>query len=184
MSELKLQIAFTRPKHMLPLSWLIMKVEKRKFSHCVIIFQHPFFMKINGPLILESSILGVEWAHDKTHSKYNVVEAYDLKLSDAEIEDFLMRAYPLIGKSYGYLAIFGIAWQKFVMWATGKKIKNVLADESTYVCSEFIGTLLTSHPLFDEFMAGEDLELFGTSDLQRVMRTVSRALPQKIVRLV
>lgn len=184
MSELKLQIAFTRPKKILPLSWLIMQVEKRDFSHCVVVLQHPFFMKIKGPLLLESSVVGVEWAHDKTQTKYNIVESYELKFTDAEIEDFLLRASPLIGKKYGYLAIWGIAWQKLVMWATGKKIRNVLADDSTYICSEFIGALLSTHPLFDDFMDGKDLELFGTSDLQAIMKIANRAYPQKIVKLV
>lgn len=137
-----MKIAFTCPKKMNPISWLICKITKSKWSHCFIISDY----KINNDnIILEANMYG--GIKLNLLSKYlydHEIEIYSVNGTNYNIEPMLK----YIGELYGYFAIFG----DLVAKVLHLKKNPVTLD---MVCSELLLRFLLQGSLANEF---KDLE--------------------------
>jgi len=128
---MKIELLFAKPKTWKPISWIIMLIERSRFSHCAIAYGD-----YDNKLVAHSTGHKVNLQTIEIFTDhYKIVETV---IVDIKGKDFLRNIMKHMGKEYGYGTLIGIAIQRF-LGLFGLKIKNPFGDgDDTFVCSELV----------------------------------------------
>lgn len=136
-----ISIVFSKSSGTFPIfSWLIMAAEQTPYSHVSIKMMDD---EISQPVIYQASHTMVnEMSETEFLSQETVVYSFDFQVSPAVKQNIKKFAINQLGVSYGILSIIGLAYVQIVAWF-GKKIDNPFKENGqTYVCSQFIASVL------------------------------------------
>ena len=165
-----IKVGFSRHKGFAPLSWLIMLCERAPFSHAYIKIRAE---SLDRNLIYQATGSGVYFVGSVLFDQSaQVVEEYEIPISDDSRRKLLQWCVDNSGKSYGHLQLVGIGLMRLAR-LFGWKISNPFSNgNSAYVCCELVAAAL------------EDVGIAGPSDLDQVglketRDMVLRALDEK-----
>lgn len=135
-----ISIGFSRPRTWKPFAWIIMKGYGTDYSHVYIKFRSE---KYDRQMIYQASASMVNFMGESVFYKNSqVVESYEVEISDAARSAMILFAIDNAGKPYSMKNVLGLAAVR-VAEIFGFKIKNPLSDgRETFVCSELVWDLL------------------------------------------
>lgn len=151
---MKIWVGFSKHRGFAPLGWLIMRCEGTNFSHTFVRVRSE---SLNRNLIYQANGSGVFFIGQEMFDRSNqVVEEYEIEVSDAAKVKFLQWAVDSSGKPYGHLQLVGLGMMRLAK-LFGLRIKNPFGNrDSAYVCCELVVEAL------------ETLGLAGPADLDNV----------------
>lgn len=124
----------------MPLSWIIQWSEGTNFSHAYVKIRSD---SLDRTLIYQATGSGVAFIGEPTFNEhYQVVEEYDIQISDAAKKKLLQWCVDNSGKPYGRLQCLGIGLQR-TLKLIGISIKNPFSNgEQAYICTELAAKAL------------------------------------------
>lgn len=133
----KIIVGFSTAKKFNIFSWAIKTMEKTNYSHCYIKFYSESF---ECWLIYHASHTCIHFLSEENFTaKSNILEEYEITLSDEQKKNLVRNAINRSGILYGIFEILGMAITRiFKLWFN-KKIHNPFSDkEKTQVCSDLL----------------------------------------------
>lgn len=134
-------IGFCKPQaEFVPVSWIIQRSEGVNFSHTYIKI---YSASLKRMLIYQATGSGVYFIGlDAFNEHYQVVEEYQLNISDAAKVRLLQWCVDNSGKPYGRLQCLGIGIQRLFK-LIGIKINNPFPNgDQAYICTELVAKAL------------------------------------------
>lgn len=137
-----IKIGFSKPNNMRYkiFAWLIMKSYKTSYSHVYIKLRSENYER---DIIYQASGTIVNFMSPDIFSSHNeIVEEFQVSLTDENYIKMMQFAIDNAGKPYGIKECFGLAIVRICDFF-GKKISNPFKNEGkTYICSELAGFIL------------------------------------------
>lgn len=160
MNTITIAFSSTKNKFML-FGKLIEAVEKRPFSHALVIHKDP----ITGIDMVFQSSHGM--VHHCTLQRFlttnHLVKSYDLTLNTSEYNVFYSSMLNCLGTRYGWLELVGIALNKLI------HIRSPFRDGlQTMICSELAARVCQIKGI----QIDKDLDSVTPSDLEAILRRI------------
>ena len=142
MNDFQIWIMHTRPNKFKLFSWLIMKAQKTNFSHMVIYYVHP---------------------DSKMFLKNNTI-VKKIQMESVGKFDFCGFYIPLLGRSYDFKSIIGLAFKSLGL----KRSNKIGRNRTKLICSELVALYL------ERFYGVEivDSDNYGLNETQRVINDI------------
>lgn len=134
--EDKLIVGFSKPKTWKPFAWLIMKGYSIPYDHVYVSFHSE---SLNRDVVFQASGLSVNFMGKVFFDENDVLDEFELSISEENKKKLLQFALDNAGNPYGIKIALGLALVRIAS-LFGKKIKNPFGGE--FVCSTLVGHIL------------------------------------------
>ncbi len=163
----KIIYAFSSPKETMLFSEGIKIIEKRKFSHALIIYTDPY----TGIKMVSQASHGMvnECSLDLFLYSNNIIVAYEQTVSEAQFKKFMINHKLKLGIKYSFIQILAIFISKIIK-------RNIDYKNGTlaYICSEWVAE---NAKLLD-LQIRPNLDLKTPSNLNEEMKVLGLTLVQ------
>lgn len=164
-----IKVGFSKPKTWKPFSALIMLGYGIPYDHAYIRYTSDFY---NRDVIYQASSTMVNFmAPAIFEANNNVVQEFQINITDDKRKAMVGFAMDNAGKPYGIKECFGLAWVR-INELFGRRIKNPFADGGkTYVCCEMAATILED---FANIQVPYNLDTLNPKELYDFMQKIGK----------
>lgn len=160
----KLILGFSKPRGwFVPVSWLIRKTEKTRYSHAYIRVRSS---SLERDLIYQATGSGVYFIGGIAFDDHvEVIEEYEFEITSESKKELLQWAIDTSGKPYGRMQMLGLGIKRLFRFF-GISIKNPFrTGNKAYICTELAAAALKEIKILSDV----DLDEVGLSELRSLV---------------
>lgn len=136
---MKIEVGFSKAKGFAPEGWIVMWLERTKFSHAYVRIYLPEY---DRSIIYQATGLTVQFQSEQAFALKSLeVEKFAFEVQPDDVQRLMQWAIDNCGKPYSYKEAIGLGLKRIAR-RLGFKIKNPWAEKDAFVCCTLVAEAL------------------------------------------